>query len=795
MLNHKLILRNIFRIKNFPLLNIISLSIGFACTFAVIIWLKDELSYDKHLPDSDRIYRLTFETQYAGISSHFARCWEPFVWKMADEFPQIEELVRLAPLRHTAVKTGENRFYTDRIFATDTNFFKVFNTDLLAGNSETALKDPYSAVISLSIARKFFGNKDPLGQTLLLSGEQDTVMTNYTVKGIMSDSPLNSHVHFDVVTSFVKPAEAPSWAYVYLLLAKGSDPAALLAKIPDFIKRSTDESDKTEYRPYIQRITDIHLFSDKDREIEPNGNVRAVFLFIAIALVLLLVSWINYHNLSKAKMYELRKQISIQSIHGASGYNIVLQSLAGSAINVLLSLVLLWLIIGSYELAGQEFTSSSLTFYLARIPEIWSLVIFVSVVSAFIGSMPVINHVLRAEKSMKETVHGNAGDTRIFSSYGILMISQFCLSVILIVASVIITRQKDYMFSVGLGGTRSDIFVFRNQNWEIRSHYNTFREKALQNPLIKDVTASMEEPSGETLDALLVESSALEDKNSERRFYVLPVEDNFLTFFNMPLVAGRNFSQYNQERKGEDYILNETAVRNLGWTPEEAIGKPFKINFDSPGIFYGGTITGVVKDFCFNTANQEIKPYVLFQKPIFYLSFLVKIDSSQKNEALSGLRKIWDEVYPDYPFEYESVEDLYKSAYKKEVAQAELTSLFSILAVVIICFGLISFTSVTVARRTKEIGIRKVNGAKLPDILMLLNANLIKRNIIAFSVACPVSWLVMDKWLQSYVYKTTVEWWIFLLAGISVLLITIATTTIRCWHAAVRNPVETLKYE
>jgi putative ABC transport system permease protein len=294
---------------------------------------------------------------------------------------------------------------------------------------------------------------------------------------------------------------------------------------------------------------------------------------------------------------------------------------------------------------------------------------------------------------------------------------------------------------------------------------------------------------------LSVESSALEDNKSERRFYVLPVEDNFLTFFNIPLVAGRNFSQYNRERKGEDYVLNETAVRNLGWTPEEAIGKPFMINFNSPGIFYGGTITGVVKDFCFNTANQEIKPYVLFQKPIFYLNFLVKIYSSQKNEALAGLRKIWDEVYPDYPFEYESVEDIYKSAYRKEMTQAELTSLFSVLAVLIICFGLISFTAVTVVRRTKEIGIRKVNGAKLPDILVLLNANLIIRNIIAFSVACPVAWLVMDKWLQSYVYRTPVEWWIFLLSGISVLLITIATSTIQCWRAAVRNPVETLRYE
>lgn len=795
MLNYKLILRNIFRLKSFPLLTIVSLSIGFACTFVVIIWLKDELSYDRHLPDSDRIFRLTFETESAGITSHFARCWEPFVWKMPDAFPQIEELVRLAPLRHTAVKTDENRFYSDRVFATDSNFFKVFNSDLLAGNKETVLKEPYTAVISSSLATKFFRNKDPLGQTILISGEQDTVMVNYTIKGVMHDTPLNSHVHFDILTSFIRPDDPPSWAYVYLLLAKGTDPASLLSQIPGFIKKSIDESDKTEYRPRLQRITDIHLFSEKDREIEQNGNVKSVFLFIAVALVLLLVSWVNYHNLSKAKMYELRKQISIQSINGASGYHIILQSIAGSAIIVFISLAMLWIFVGFFEFAGQRFPIAGLLSYLTRIKEIWPLILLISFVSVIIGSIPVIHHVINVKNSMKETRHENGGDKRIFSSYGLLMISQFCLSVILIVASVIITRQKDYMFSVGLGGNRSDILVFMNQNWEIRSHYNTFREKAMADPLIKDVTGSMEEPSGETLDALPVESSALENKNSERRFYVLPVEDNFLGFFNIPLIAGRNFSHYNPDRKGEDYILNETAVRNLGWTPEEAIGKPFNINFSTPGIFYGGTITGVVRDFCFNTANQEIKPYVLFQKPIFYLNFLVKIDSSQKKAAIAGLRKIWDEVYPDYPYEYESVEDIYKSAYKKEVAQAELISLFSFLAVMIICFGLISFTAVTVGRRTKEIGIRKVNGAKLPDILMLLNSKLIIRNIIAFAVAFPAAWLIMDKWLESYVYKTTVEWWIFLFAGISVLLITITTSTIQCWRAAVRNPVDSLRYE
>jgi len=323
MLNIKLILRNLFKVKSYTILNVIGLGIGFACTFMVILWVKNELSYDKNLPDADRIYRLTFETTDAGITSHFARCWEPFVWQMSSAFPQIEELIRLAPFRHTAVKIDEDKFYSDRIFATDTNFFNVFNIDLVAGDPGQVLQAPYSAVISSSVAEKYFGKKDPLGQSILLSGEYDTKMELYTVRGVMKETPVNSHVHFDVLTSFARPEDAPSWAYVYLLLKQGTDPSDLLSQIPLFIDKFRNESDQMEFIPHLQKITDIHLFSDKDREIEPNGNITGIYLFITIAFVLLLVSWVNFYNLNKARLYVLQKQVYIQHIIGSGKWLII----------------------------------------------------------------------------------------------------------------------------------------------------------------------------------------------------------------------------------------------------------------------------------------------------------------------------------------------------------------------------------------------------------------------------------------------------------------------------------------
>jgi putative ABC transport system permease protein len=305
----------------------------------------------------------------------------------------------------------------------------------------------------------------------------------------------------------------------------------------------------------------------------------------------------------------------------------------------------------------------------------------------------------------------------------------------------------------------------------------------------------MEEPSGETLDALRIESSGIKDTLGVKELFVMPVEDNFFDFFEIPLVAGRNFSPFNPDRKGEDYILNETALKRLGWTPEEAIGKPFKIAFDTPDIFFGGTVVGVVRDFNFNTVKKEIKPYVLFQKPIFYLCFLVKVDSAKKDEAIGGLKKIWDEELPDYPFQYEFINDVYKSAYSKEISQSKITAFFSILAIIIICFGLISVTSVLVARRTKEIGIRKVNGGKVSDIMIMLNAGFIKMGIIAFVIACPAAWYAMNKWLQNFAYRIEIKWWVFVAAGIIVFSVTLLTVSLQCWRTAVRNPVEALRYE
>jgi putative ABC transport system permease protein len=796
IINVKLIIRNLIQSRSNTLLNIIGLAIGFACSFAVIVWVKNELSYDKLLPDSDRIYRLTFETNFSGNRLHFARCYEQWIWQMPAVFPQIEELVRLEPYRRTAIKAGENKFYSDRIFATDTNFFKVFNTDLISGDVEKVLTEPYSAVISSSLAIKCFGNTNPVGQQILLSGEQETKMVPFLIKGVMKDTPINSHVHFDILTSFAKPEVAPYWAYVYLLLRQNTSPDEILSGFPSFIKNFVQEKDLNSFTPYLQKITDIHLRSNKDREIEANGNITGIYLFIIIAFVLLLVSWVNYFNLNNARLHILQKQIRILRITGANKNLIILQSLTESAISVILSLILALMLLDlAVNPARSFFSFNLLPGGYADLLDNWFIISALLAISLVAGSLPVIIYTTSGRNSspgFREIRHYTIPG---ISSYGILMTAQFCLSIILMVSAITIYRQNSYMLSRSLGEMSSDILAFKNQNWESRSKYNAIRNRAMQNPHIKSFTASMEEPSGETLDALTVESPGIKKEQEEKRLFVLSVEDNFIDFFKIPLVAGRDFSTFNPDRKGEDYILNETALKRLGWTPEDAIGQPFKIIFNTPDIFYGGTVVGVVRDFNFTTVKQEIKPYVLFQKPIFYLCFLVKVDSAKKNEAIADLKKIWNEELPDYPFQYEFISDLYSSSYSKEISQAKITGFFSILAIIIICFGLFSVTSVLVARRTKEIGIRKVNGASVLNLLYMLNSDFIKWFVIAFILACPAAWYAMHKWLQNFVYRTEIKWWVFVFAGVVVLGVTLITVCLQSWRTATKNPVEALRYE
>ena len=398
------------------------------------------------------LYRLTFETTSSGNSIHFARCWEPWISKIPASFPQTEELVRLAPLRHTTLKSDESKIYTDRIFATDSNFFKIFSVGLVYGTPESVLNKQYSAVLSFSLSRKLFGKTNPVGKAILLAGEFDEKMIPYTITGVMNDSPENSHIHFDIVTSFVNPNESPEWAYVYILLKKGASTNNILSGMPAFIKENEKSSGQIEFKTNLQNIKDIHLYSEKDREVEPTGTISGIYLLITVAVVLLIISLVNYFNLNKTRLLALKKQLNILRIHGSGDFNIIIQVITESVISTIISLILSVIIMDSLNNGiipvPGILRSSNL---LASLTDTWSVIGIVLIAAIITGSSPFIIYILKnrtsAMTSEKKLFQGKPGNI----SYAILITFQLTLSIILISLSIIIYKQKGLVQEKSLG--------------------------------------------------------------------------------------------------------------------------------------------------------------------------------------------------------------------------------------------------------------------------------------------------------------------------------------------------------
>ncbi len=645
------------------------------------------------------------------------------------------------------------------------------------------------------MAYKLFGKDNPVGQSIMIG--EDSIMIANTIKGVFKDLPANTHFHFDLLQSYNDPKANPYWAYIYLKLRKGAKPTDILKGMTDFIRKFENEENSKHFKPFLQNVTDIHLYSHKDREIEPNGDITEVYLFIFVAFIVLLVAWVNYYNLNNVRVIKFKKQIHVQAIIGSGYFRLITQSVFESGICTAIVLNCCFLFSDLFN----NYLSQIIGFHLLPhgfrdLLSVWPIVAAMLVFTIFAGCLPFLFHLWKMQQMGIQST-GKAKYTKrwAFSSRGLLVTVQFVMAILLMFSATVIYKQKQFILGHSMGNMNDDIIMMNNANWETRSINNIFRQKVFESPLIRDFTSVMEEPSGETMDGCSFETQGVKDTSLKNSIFILPVEDNFFNFFNIEMIAGNNFRTYNEKSHYQDYILNETAVKRLGWTPEEAIGKPFKLKFFMPGFFQGGTIVGVVRNFHFTNLRQEIKPYAFMQQRIFQTYYLIKIDTSHHTEAIRFLNNLWAELAPDYPFEYEYLSDTYRKAYRKEFIQTKLTGLFTLFAILIVCLGLFAITSIIINQRTKEIGIRKVNGASNNDIIWLLLSDILIWISIACIIALPFAYYFMNRWLQNFAYKTNISWPIFVISSLLAYFIGIATVLMQTWRAARRNPVESLRYE
>ena len=794
----KMVKRNFQKDKRFFLNNLLGLTLAFTSILFIFSWINYEKSFDKFYGNADRIYRFTVESTGGGSTRHFARVQRNWLKDFAGYFPEVDEFVRLAPGRASSLKIGENKFYSMGVFSTDSNFFKVFNVNLIEGNPEHVLDAPKNAVINETIAEKYFGDIDPIGKKLEWSHQQEDKFYTYTITGVMPDFPGNSHFHPEILLSFDDPSQYNGWFYTYLLLKKNTNVASVEAKFTAF-KQIHFEDEKTRETEifHLQNVQDIHLYSHKDREIEPNGDARSITILTIVAIVLLIVISLNYINFQIASVLERSSYFNVSKTFGAKNKSFVTQLALESIFLVLISSVLSLLVfIFALPLLASWLHIELLLSFSEIAFVYFSALLFFTLVGIGCSVYPVFLLKTKGKisslnlfKPGKESANGE------YSVRKVLVILQFVGGISLIIATSVIFKQNQYLLSNRIGNGQDNIINLVNLPRIAVDNYKTFKEELLKYPEILDVTASMEEPAGEVMDAFTYELEGMPEEEKSNVIYVITTDHNFNRFYGNKIVAGEDFSE-NGNNEGK-YLINRAALKFFGYNdPNTIIGKRFKYNIPVPdGFFEEGHITGVVDDFHLTSMQSTEKPMLIYNQPYFNYCVGIKFNPAQISNVLPTLTKVWSDVNPDFALQTYFIDDLYFELYKNQIRQSRFLSLLAIVVLFISSLGLFSIAVYNIRKRTREIGIRKVNGANTGEVLLLLNRSFVKWVVVAFGFAAPVTWFLMNRWLQGFAYKTTLSWWIFAGAGVVVLGIALLTVSLQSWRAAKRNPVEALRYE
>ncbi len=806
------ILRKLHQGLAWFVINLLGLGAAMACVLATFLYVGNELSYDRFNSKAGRIYRVTSDSNEGATSMHPARVAGEWPKQLMLEYPAIEKMVRLVPFRKAVVKIGDQKFFCTNAFSTDSSFFNVFDFKVISGNPDRALTQPGRAFICKSLAMKYFGSTQVTGREIIIIHQQDPKPKTYMIDGVMEDFPENSHFHAELLTSFTTVEDQSTWAYTYFLMKEGTDVEALRNSIQKKWEKENKNKSSIQIL-YFQKLTDIHLFSHKAREMERNGDIRSLILLGSGAVIILIIALINFLNLTRVQFISGMKSIKVRMIIGASKIRVagemVTRSLLLSVISFLAGLIIaleLGRILGTSIIQPGQIKGLVLVAF--------GYVIVIALISVF----PLFTSGFSIKR--KDTVSNR-------NLYAAPLVVQFALSVVAITCTIGLYRQMDYLRNQHPGSRNANMLVIPDNPWETVQRYDSFKDELLNHTSITNVTAAMEEPGGDILDGCLFEMEGVDTKE-DQTINIFTVDANFFNMMDILPLAGTTDIDYappqqweadaielntlrsrsnghekeitEMERKlgkyREKYILNQSALKLLGISnPQDAIGKRFRLTFFIPELFPEGEVIGVVPDFHYTNLFSQEKPLAIAPRKLFNYCFIVSIDPRQRKKAIETLQSAWQKTNPEYPLQYEYITESYQKVYTAEYSQTKVLSLFALISVIISAMGIFALAAFIMQRRTKEIGIRKVNGARIVDIMEMLNRTFIKWVAIGFVIACPIAWYALDKWLQSFAYKATLPWWIFAVAGTVAMAVALLTVSLQSYKAASQNPVEALRYE
>jgi putative ABC transport system permease protein len=802
----KIVFRNARKHPMYVLINLIGLAIGMAVSILILLYVQFELSYDKYHPDADRIYRVSRAWNNADgrTSLHLGHTAPPFGPLLKSDFPEdVEISARLFNI-NPLMKSAGNSFEEERFFFADPEAFELFSWEIVEGEGRSALDEADGIVLSESTAKRYFGNDNAVGKELMadLDGQELT----FQVRGVMKDMPENSHFHVDFLASMVPVVQfygglepfmsnfGSNNFSTFIKLREGLDYRAFEAKLPALIDRHMGENQagipvSKETRLILWPIGDVHLYSNLDSEIEPNGNIDYVYIYLAVAFFILLIACINFMNLSTARSSLRSMEVGLRKVMGADRGLLIKQFLGESFVMTFFSMIVALIVVYLFLPTFADFTERPLSLNFLHHPQyllpIFGIIVFVGFIS---GSYPALflSGFIPA-KVLKGAFKAGKVHERFRS---VLVIGQFAISVILIVAVLVVVNQLNFMQSKDLGFKKEDIVVLP-ASARITDNFRIFKDRLENHPGIQAVTVSTRVPSGRLLDS----QGGTAEVNGEMSQLTVRIADiqvghNFLDAYGIPLVAGRDFDFTLASDSTEAFILNETAVKQVGWSsPEDAIGKQF--------MYAGrrGFVTGVMKDFHFESLHQPIVPIVFYIPQDQMNRVSVKIDADQRDQVMTYLKGEWAEARPDFPFEPIFVDEGFNRQYEAENRVKTIFTFFSVLTIFISVLGLLGLVTFATEQRTREIGIRKVMGAETGNILMLLGKDFLKLVGIGFLIAIPISWFGMTSWLEDFAYKIGVNWTVFLWAGLLAGTIAALTVTSQTIKAAWANPVNSIKNE
>jgi putative ABC transport system permease protein len=793
----KLALRNLNRNRTYSFLNIFGLATGIAACIVILLFVFYEKSFDNM--HHRNIYRLNEVEKFSGTATaqKSAVTMFPMGPTLKDEFPEVLNYSRVQLNNEYEMTYGEKRVFFPQTYFVDTSFLRMFDFPLLQGDRPTALQKPNSIVLTESAARELFGTADPIGKTVSHFGE-DTLL--FTVTGILKDVPGNSQFQFAALQSFntvYKPnwmnRWGVNWLNTYVELAPNTDMAALEKKFPAYLKKHGVGGQQIHYELFLLPLRDVHANAVDIGEDDINFqkfDKRYTNIFMAVGLLVLLIACINFMNLSTAQSAERGKEVGIRKSIGALrsqlGFQFLGETVLLSLIALVIGLGLVSLVLPYIDRLSGRNLSSIFFMHPGLLVAVFIGTILLGLLS---GLYPAIY--LSSFQPAKVLKGGGESGKSKSTFRNILVVGQFASAIFLTIATILVFRQLNYMQKQDPGFDRDQVVTIHLNGITSRK-YDLLKQELLANPLVAGVTGAWYQLGSE----LTTLGIGFWPANGPMRV-VTPtgmfVDSDYLSVYKIQLAAGRNFSP-EKSANGREFIINETLGRELLKDQPRAplsslIGRHF-------GGDTTGSIVGVAKDFNFNSLHYKIEPLFLFYETITGFSRLsVKINGRQASQSIAFIQSTWKNIFPEYPFEYQFLDDHFKEVYRTDAQISQMVAIMAGLAILISCLSLFGLASFSAEKRTKEVGIRKILGASVKDVVFLLSKHFIGLVLIANLIAWPLAWLALHRWLQDYAYRVAISWWVFVLAGMAALLIALATVSLHAIKAALSNPVKTLRSE